>query len=124
MNDQEMLVRLKSELQFLNDGGYTSIFWRPYTVFEESLLCINPSRTNRSVACQKCPLIDFVPESHRHEPIPCRHIRLNDFGLTPRELPEWGTKEQIENVMRGWLKARIKELETKQKSRQTAVPAS
>jgi hypothetical protein len=113
MKDQETLIRLKSELQFLNDGGYTSIFWRPYAVFEESLLCINPLRLNRPVVCQKCPLIEFVAEDKRHENIPCRHIVLNDFGLTPRELPEWGTKQQMENAMREWLQARIKDLEAR-----------
>jgi len=113
MKDQELLIRLKSELEFLTRGGYSSIFWRPYAVFENSFMCINPTRMNRPVVCQTCPLIEFVAEEKRQEPIPCRHIQLNEFGVTPRELPEWGSQEQIETVIREWLEARIKELERK-----------
>jgi|SRR5579884_2335075 len=113
MTSQDILKALHAELQFLNDGGYQGIAWRPFAVFEESPLCINPLRTNRPAACQKCFLLAFVPPEKRSEQIPCRHIPLNDHGLTPRELPEWGTRSQIEGAMREWLTRAIEDLEAR-----------
>lgn len=113
MRDLELLLRLKEELAFLNTNGYGGFFWRPYAVFENSRLCINPLRTRGRDQCQQCPLIEFVPESRRREPIPCRHLILNAMGVTPHDLSELGSNEVMEAAVRGWLEARIKELETK-----------
>ena|SRR5579883_1882958 len=112
MNRQVLLSGLRAELKFLNEGFHQhGEGWLPYAVFEESPLCINPLHTNRRAACQECPLMAFVPEDKKHEPIPCRHIPLNDLGLTPRNLPQWGTRLKMEAALRRWLEKTIHDLE-------------
>lgn len=117
MDAQKLIAGLKAELAFLDAGGHQhGEGWAPYAVFEESPLCINPSHTNRPAACQTCPLIEFVPLDKRYETIPCRHIPLNDLGLTPRNLPQWGNRRQMEAALRRWLKKTIAELEIRASS--------
>jgi hypothetical protein len=104
------LEALEKELQFLDNGGYRQAMgWRPPLVFEDSPICPKPS----SFACPhaQCVLLDFVPEEQRDQIIPCRHIPLNEAGETLHTLYNTGSMEEIENVLREWLKRKIAELE-------------
>jgi hypothetical protein len=125
MQDKNRLVAiLKSELAFLDQGGYRRgprYPWRPNFVFEDSPTCINYADKQERQPCNECPLIDFVPHARRETRFPCRHIHLTDRGETVNSFYEWGTEEELEGALRGWLVRTIQELEGEEEARaQTA----
>ena len=100
------LEALMKELEFLESGGYRlAMGWRPPLVFEDSPTCPKPPCT----ACPhpQCVLLDFVPKEHQDQIIPCRHIPLNETGETLHTLYNTGSMEEIENVLRAWLKEKV-----------------
>ena len=115
----EMVQILRSELVFLEQGGYRRrprYPWRPNFVFEDSPTCINfrPADGERQ-PCTECPLINFVPPEQRETHFPCRHIPLTDQGETVNTFYEWGTEEELEAALDTWLRRTIEELETAEK---------
>ena len=109
--EAHILDVLKKELQFLDSGGYRDPDrWRPSFIFEDSPTCIHPDRS-KPQPCQQCPLMLFVPKSRRHTPIPCRHIPLNDEGLTLDNMYRWESSQEIEATLRDWLIKKIEKLE-------------
>lgn len=119
-NRQKLTQILRAELTFLEDGGYRReprYPWRPNFVFEDSPTCINYHGKEGRTSCKECPLIEFVPEDRRNTQFPCRHIRLNDRGDTINSFYEWGTEEELETALDGWLSQTIHELEAGEQSR-------
>jgi len=120
MKDRQKLAQiLKSELLFLDQGGYRQrprFPWRPNFVFEDSPTCINFRDAGERHACTQCPLIQFVPRDRRDARFPCRHINLTDCGETVKSFYEWGTNEELETALRGWLGRTIQELEAEPKA--------
>lgn len=109
-----VMTILKAELAFLERGSYRKgprYPWRPNFVFEDSPTCINYHNEQKQRPCAECPLIDFVPEGRRETRFPCRHIHLTKLGETVTTFYEWGTEEELENALEGWLKRTIEELE-------------
>lgn len=114
MASREDLVRLlEAELDLIEGGGYGQSPGQPNQerpMFYQSLACINhwmvPGAT--SECSDDCVLMQFVPEQHRHEAMPCHFIRLNAAGTTVRSLE--GNQELLEQTVKDWLKARIREL--------------
>jgi len=118
MNDRRRLIEiLKAELKFVEEGGYRRrprFPFRPNFVFEDSPTCLNMRRENEDPeirACGECQLIPFVPEEHRAQRIPCRHIDLTGNGETVNSFYEYGTEDELEAALVGWLKRKIDELE-------------
>ena len=109
LSTKHKLVALVKELEFLDSGGYRQAMgWRPPLVFEDSPICPKPP-------CSACPttqcvLLDFVPEEHRVQTIPCRHIPLNQTGETLHTLYNTESMEDIEKGLREWLTKKIAEL--------------
>jgi hypothetical protein len=100
---------LEKELQFLDSGGYRQAMgWRPPLVFEDSPICPRPPFSVCPNA--QCVLLDFVPEKHRDKIIPCRHIPLNEAGETLHTLYNTGNIDEIEKVLREWLRTKIAEI--------------
>jgi hypothetical protein len=122
---QRLAAILKAELAFLERGGYRKgprYPWRPNFVFEDSPTCINFLDKEERQPCTECPLIDFVPEERREVRFPCRHIHLTESGETVNSFYEWGTEEELETALEGWLKRTIQELEGEGQARtQTAA---
>src|SRR5271157_4551484 len=121
---QNVLQILKAELAFLERGGYRRgprYPWRPNFVFQDSPTCINFSDRDLQRPCTECPLIHFVPENHRLNKFPCRHIPLTPRGETVNSFYEWGTEEELENGVRQWLLETIKELESNKKAKGQAA---
>lgn len=120
MKDRQKLVQiLRSELTFLDQGGYRlrpRFPWRPNFVFEDSPTCINFADSGPRHPCTQCPLIQFVPRDRRETRIPCRHITLTDRGETVNSFYEWGTDEELEAALRGWLGRTIQELESERRA--------
>lgn len=122
MQDRQKLAQiLKSELSFLEQGGYRRgprYPWRPTFIFEDSPTCINfPQGVTERKPCDACPLIDLVPADRRNMRFPCRHIDLTERGETVNSFYEYGTEEELEAALGGWLKKTIQELEAEDVAR-------
>jgi hypothetical protein len=120
----QLLAILRAELSFLQKGGYRRgprYPWRPNFVFEDSPTCINFQDKNERLPCTECPLINFVPQERRETRFPCRHIHLTESGETVNSFYEWGTEDELESALEGWLLRTISEMESgDQLRRQTA----
>ena len=107
-NSDNLVKVLETELRFLDNGGYRdSDMWRPQFIFLDSPTCVHPAGSGRPEACRECPLIGFVPKARRSAAVPCHHIPLTREGFTVDSLSRWGTQEELENALRGWLVERI-----------------
>jgi len=105
---RDLVSVLETELRFLDNGGYRDPeMWRPQFIFLDSPSCIHPAGSGRPDACRECPLIGFVPKARRSAAVPCHHIPLTKEGFTVDSLSRWGTQEELENALRGWLVEKI-----------------
>jgi len=117
---RSLLHVLKSELTFLDAGGYARWGSSPHArmslplVFEESPACPNFNDATRSIACRDCALMQLVPLRYQMRPVPCRHIPLNEVGETLDTLYRWGTIDDLNPIFRRWLVHTIDLLERKQ----------
>ena len=112
-NSRETLQLLKRELEFLDAGGYQRCPhspWRAGYLFEESPSCPNDGDKARPHECKDCWLMQFVAPELRDEQVPCRFVQLG-HGITVDSLYRCGTLAESEEVLRHWLRERIRELE-------------
>jgi hypothetical protein len=112
--ERDLLEILKSEMEFLEQGGYAhppGRAWRPSFVFEDSPTCINFGSLNNLRPCSECPLIEFVPAELRSERVPCRHISVTPWGETLDMLYRTSDQHEIELVVLNWLRETISKLE-------------
>jgi len=112
---REMLDALKLELRVLEMGGYSPSVHEPrkeLAVFRDSPSCLNYALPLREHPCSECWLIDFVPAAQRAKSVPCHHIPLNGRGDTIASMGKAGDDLKVQEAMRGWLRKKIKELET------------
>lgn len=126
MQDRQKLAEiLRSELTFLEQGGYrrgSRYPWRPNFIFEDSPTCINFGRGGAErQPCTACPLINFVPPERRDARFPCRHIDLTETGDTVHSFYEYGTEEELEAALGDWLRKTIRELQAEDKAK---IPAA
>jgi hypothetical protein len=117
MYERHRLVQiLKSELAFLEQGGYRRgprFPWRPNFIFEDSPTCIKVRPSGAAIPpCTECPLLRFVPKDRQETRVPCRHIPLTIQGETVNSFYETGTEEELETALEQWLRQTIGELET------------
>jgi hypothetical protein len=115
-DDRKLLDVLRFELNFLNKGGYGRSPrepWRSPLVFEDSPTCMNYDQKDNPTPCGECVLMDLVPRERQDEAIPCRHIPLNASGETLDSLYRYGHQHELEEAVRVWLRATIKQLEEK-----------
>lgn len=113
-DDRDILELLKEELDFIDKGGYGRSVrtpWKPKSVFQDSLTCINYGYPYRAHPCNQCHLLDFVSPEHQAEDIPCHHIPLNEAGETIEGLELQDNEADLERKVGDWLRARIKEIE-------------
>ena len=111
--NRDIVGILKSELEFLERGGYREserARWRPQFIFEDSPTCINYGRRENFRPCSECPLMQFVPPDCREERIPCRHIPLNTEGYAIDTYYRMGTYEELEAAVATWLRDTIHRL--------------
>jgi len=111
----DILTVLEEELNFVESGGYGRSVrtpWLPKSIFQDSLSCLNYGTTERAHPCSDCPLIDFVPPEHKTEGIPCHHIPLDEAGDTIEELEALDNEWKTEHLVKNWLRARIRDLDT------------
>jgi hypothetical protein len=114
LDDRDLLEVLKFELSFLEHGGYGRYVrtpWKPTSIFQDSLTCLNFGDGERTHTCQECLLFDLVPENSRNETVPCHHIPLNAQGGTLETLDKGYNQSELEESVRGWLRNTIQRLE-------------
>jgi hypothetical protein len=113
-NDRDLLEVLKSELRFLQKGGYDYLPrepWRAPLIFEDSPICMNYDVRDDRAPCSICLLMQLVPPERQAEKTPCRHVPLDATGQTLKTLYACGTQQEIEEALETWLKTTIHRLE-------------
>ena len=113
---REDLIRLlEAELDVLEGGGYGRSVrepWKPRPMFQHSIVCINHWFVpGHPPECHEgCVLLDFVPEEHRQERLPCHFIPLNEAGETVASLEQTGDEERLQEAVKQWLRTMIQRL--------------
>jgi hypothetical protein len=124
-NDKrDILEVLKFELNFLEQGGYGRSVrtpWKPTSLFQDSLTCINFNDPQRPHPCNECLLSDFVPGSSQEENVPCHHIPLNRVGETIDSMERQYTQAELEDALKNWLKDMIRRIETERAGKPRAL---
>jgi hypothetical protein len=122
---RDILDVLRSELTFLEKGGYGSSPrqpWRAQFIFEDSPSCMNYDGKDHPGPCSECVLMPFVPSGRRMERIPCRHIPLNNIGETLDNLYRWSDQVETEETMKKWLRTTIQRLEESREDKASIPP--
>ena len=113
-DQRDILDVLKSELEFLEQGGYgrsVSTPWKWSSTFQHSPSCINFDRQQGTRSCTECALIDFVPSAARTQAVPCHHIPIGPKGETVGTMEREYDLLDLEDALRNWLQATIQQLE-------------
>src|SRR5947209_6013890 len=114
-NDQrDILEVLRFELNFLEQGGYGRSVrtpWKPTSIFQDSLSCVNFNDPQRPHPCTACLLYDLVPVEYREDNVPCHHIPLNEAGETVNTMERQYTQAELEQAVRDWLAKTIRRIE-------------
>jgi hypothetical protein len=108
------LETLRAELDFIEKGGYGRPVrkpWKPTSIFQGSLSCLNYGYPYRAHPCSACLLDDFVPEGKHAAPVPCHHIPLDAEGTTVEAAELENQQALLEEKVKAWLRAQIKEIE-------------
>jgi hypothetical protein len=111
---RDILEVLKFELNFLEQGGYGRSVrtpWKPTSIFQDSLSCINFNDPERPHPCNECLLNDLVPNQYQEENVPCHHIPLNEAGETVDTMERQYSQVELEEAVRNWLRATIRRIE-------------
>lgn len=111
---RDRLEILKAELSFIEKGGYGRPVrepWKPTSIFQGSLSCLNYGYPYRAHSCSECLLDDFVPEGAHAAPVPCHRIPLDAQGETVEGLELADNQPLLEEKVKTWLRARIREIE-------------
>ena|ERR1700730_8803131 len=118
-DDRDILEVLQAELDFIEKGGYGRSPRTPQkskSPFQDSLTCLNYAYPEKVHPCSECHLIDFVPSDRRSEEIPCHFIPLNESGETLEQLDAEDDQYKLEEALKLWLRARIKEIQAARES--------
>ena len=113
-DERDILETLRAELSFIEKGGYGRSVRTPHvptSVFQDSLTCLNFGYPYRAHPCDECMLNDFVPEARHSEVVPCHHIAVGAEGETIEELELKDNQQLLEEQVKAWLRARIREIE-------------
>lgn len=113
-DERDVLELLKAELDYIEAGGYGRSVrtpWRPTSVFQDSLTCINFGYPYRAHPCHECFLGELAPPEGCAAEVPCHHIPLDAEGTTIEAVESEGNQAKLEEMVKTWLRARIKEIE-------------
>jgi hypothetical protein len=114
MNDRDIRLRtlLQAELDLMEHDGQAenAPAWTPRLIFQDSSSCIRYD-AHRST-CDSCPLMPFVPPTHKEKSSPCRYIPLTRDGRTLNDLYQSGSEEDLREAVRQWLVHRLDELDS------------
>jgi len=111
---RDILDVLKFELAFIEQGGYGRSVrtpWKPTSIFQDSLSCINFNDVERPHPCSECLLTDFVPGGAESEDVPCHYIPLNPDGETVHTMERQRSQPEMEEALKAWLRGTIQRIE-------------
>ena len=111
-DERDILELLKTELDFIEKGGYGRSVrtpWQRTSPFRGSLTCVNYALPEKTHPCSECHLIDFVPRDKQGEELPCHAIPLNESGETVESLE--GDQSKLEAALKAWMRRKIDDLE-------------
>lgn len=109
---RDLLEVLKLEIEFVRNGGYRpASAWRSKLIFEDSPTCLNFGLPEHSRPCSECVMLQLVPDEHRGERIPCRHIPINEHKETIQSLYDTAPPQELEAQLTEWLMNMIQRLE-------------
>jgi hypothetical protein len=111
-DERDILELLKTELDFIEKGGYGRSVrtpWQPTSSFRDSLTCVNYALPEKAHACTECHLIEFVPRDKQDEELPCHFIPLNATGDTVEQLD--GNETKLQEALKEWMREKIREIE-------------
>lgn len=115
-DQQTILAILKSELEFIEKGGYglppRNVSARSSTIFADSLTCLNYGYPYRTHPCAECPLMEFVPAGEQSSAMPCHHIPLDSSGRTVEAMEETGSGAVMQEAVKNWLLQTIRRIES------------
>jgi len=115
-DDRDILELLKTELDFIEKGGYGRSVrtpWKLTSSFRDSLTCVNYALPEKAHPCSECHLIDFVPRGTEDADVPCHAIPLNDAGDTVESLE--ADQSRLEEALKQWMRRKIAEIEAERK---------
>lgn len=123
----DMIRLLETELDLIESGGYGRSVrepQKPKSMFQYSVACINHWLVPEHApdTCDGCLLLDFVPDEHKDQGVPCHYIPLNEAGETVASLEEEGDQDRLEEVVKEWIRATIKQLKEKQAKSERESP--
>src|ERR1051326_8096116 len=98
-DERDILEVLRAELDMIEKGGYGRSVrtpWKPTSVFQDSLTCLNFGEPEQVHPCNQCLLYDLVPENSRNETVPCHHIPINQKGDTLSSLDQGYNQIELE----------------------------
>jgi hypothetical protein len=113
-DERDLLELLKTELDFIEKGGYGRSVrtpWKMTEAFRDSLTCVNYALPEKAHPCTECHLIDFVPNDKRRGELPCHAIPLNEAGDTVESLELENNQAKLEAVLKQWMRDKIKQIE-------------
>ena len=113
-DERDILEVLRAELDYIEKGGYGRSVrapQRPTSIFQDSLTCLNFGYPYRARPCAECALDSFVPPERRADEVPCHHIPLGADGATVAGLEAEDNQSRLEERVKAWLRAKIKEIE-------------
>jgi hypothetical protein len=117
---QNTLAILKSELEFIEKGGYgvpeKKEAGAASTIFADSVTCLNYGYPYRTHPCGECPLMEFVPDDKRLSAMPCHHIPLDQSGQTVEAMEEVQDQVAMRDALKTWLRKTISQLESQRSS--------
>jgi hypothetical protein len=118
-DERDLLEVLKSELEFLQEGGYDGLhrkLWSPTFVFEDTQACLNATLHENRLPCTECVLTALVPPERLGERIPCRFIPIKATGETVDSYYRSGRFEELVDDLAEWLRETIRRLEEQRRS--------
>jgi hypothetical protein len=124
---RNILEILQSELTFIEKGGYGRSVrtpWRAKSVFQDAPTCLNYAYLEKAHPCNRCHLIDFVPDNKRAEQVPCHFIPLSAAGETIDSLECADNQQKLERTLKAWLQAKIEGIKIVRFATQESGPGS
>jgi hypothetical protein len=126
-DDRDILELLKTELAFIEQGGYGRSVrtpWLPKSAFQYSLTCINYADPDHTHPCNECHLMNFVESNHWAEKIPCHYIPLNEAGETIEALEAQDNQPKLERTVKLWMRTMIQRIEETRATQSTESSAT
>ena len=111
-DERDILELLKTELDFIEKGGYGRSVrtpWKSTSSFRDSLTCVNYALPEKAHPCSECHLIEFVPGDKQTEELPCHFIPLNSTGDTVDSLE--GDEAKLQDALKEWMREEIRRIE-------------